>query len=242
MAVWDPDVAYPEKKFHGFYEGFVLEREDPENLGRVRLTVPGVAEETDWAFPFGVPGGGAAQRGLWWIPELNASVIVCFVNGDPDDPRWSPSNWGEGEAPTGAHPDVTIIETKSSIIEIDERAGDRAIRIRAKDSDDKLEFDLETGIAKIQGASKVIIEGGEVLLGSGTAAQPVPLGDLLNNFLEGILDILLTASPVSVPTSPSPFSSDVAATNSYGAGGIVAVVTAMKAVISQHLSMKVKTE
>lgn len=249
-AAWDPDQPYPEKRFFGFYDGFVKDRADPDNLGRVKVEVPGIIEETDWAYAFGIPGGGSPQRGFWWVPDVGASVLVCFIAGDIDQPRWTPSHWGDDEVPTGADPDVVVVETKLSIIEIDDRNDTSAIRIRAKDSDNKLEIDIKNGTVTLQGASKVIVDGtdqvvlnsGQVLLGSDGAGEPVPLGNKLNDFLSGILDLLKSMGPLGNLGAPVAFTTDTLGANSFGAGGVVSVTSAMKAAIDQHLSQKVNTE
>lgn len=76
--------------------GVIHDVTDPLNIGRARVRVPGVADEpaTGWAMPFGAPGGGAAQSGIFWPPTVGAEAIVWFLGGDVDRPIFSPGYWG----------------------------------------------------------------------------------------------------------------------------------------------------
>jgi hypothetical protein len=51
-----------DKRYYGIYQGFVKDTDDPENNGRVRLTVPQVTGEIEWTgwAPSGA-GGSIAQ-------------------------------------------------------------------------------------------------------------------------------------------------------------------------------------
>lgn len=51
-----------DKRYYGIYQGFVKDTDDPENNGRVRLTVPQVTGEVEWTgwAPSGA-GGSIAQ-------------------------------------------------------------------------------------------------------------------------------------------------------------------------------------
>ncbi len=68
--------------------GVVAENNDPEGRHRVRVTIPNVAEPTDWAPPIGTVGGGSAQRGGSVVPAVGATVAVLFHNGDIDAPYY----------------------------------------------------------------------------------------------------------------------------------------------------------
>lgn len=94
-----------ERRFYGKYRGFVVDHDDPERLGRVKLTVPSVLGEdvvTGWAMPC-VPYGGEMDRGMLFVPEVDAGVWVEFEEGDLEFPIWVGTFWGkpggEGETP-----------------------------------------------------------------------------------------------------------------------------------------------
>lgn len=91
-----------DPRYYGLYFGFVVENVDPEQMGRVTVTVPGLIEpESGWAWPIGM-GGGSAQSGVWDVPKVGAGVGVMFHQGDPDEPVYLAGWYGKGEAPAPA--------------------------------------------------------------------------------------------------------------------------------------------
>ena len=56
----------PDPKFHGFYDGVVVDNRDPLRVGRVRVRIPGLVEPfSSWALPMANPGGGSDSRQCW---------------------------------------------------------------------------------------------------------------------------------------------------------------------------------
>lgn len=90
-----------ERRYYGKYRGFVVENDDPQQLGRLRVTVPSVlgdAVVTGWATPC-VPYGGADGQGFLMVPDVGAGVWVEFEEGDLEFPIWVGTYWS---APGGA--------------------------------------------------------------------------------------------------------------------------------------------
>jgi uncharacterized protein involved in type VI secretion and phage assembly len=86
-----------ERRFYGKYRGLVVDNEDPETLGRLKVTVPSVLGEevvTGWAVPC-LPYGGDANRGILFVPEVGAGVWVEFEEGDLEFPIWVGTYWGQ---------------------------------------------------------------------------------------------------------------------------------------------------
>ncbi len=79
---------------YGKYHGFVVDNEDPDGRGRLKLTVPSTLDDqtTDWALPC-LPFGGSAGAGLLLIPEVGAEVWVEFEQGDISHPIWVGTLW-----------------------------------------------------------------------------------------------------------------------------------------------------
>jgi hypothetical protein len=89
-------------------------------LGRIKVRIPGMMEETSWAYP---SGWGRNQNGP--VPPLGEMVEVFFIAGRRDSPRWRPSHPGEGETfPEFVHPDMTVMGDDNLRIIRDPR-GDR---------------------------------------------------------------------------------------------------------------------
>lgn len=89
-------------QYFGKYRGKVTSNLDPNNLGRIQVSVPAVFGDVDvnWAMPC-VPYGGM-QNGFYAIPPVDANVWIEFEGGDPDRPIWTGCFWGLGEVPTQA--------------------------------------------------------------------------------------------------------------------------------------------
>ncbi len=88
-------VERVEHRFFGKYRGWVVDNEDPARLGRLRLRVPSVLGPdvvTGWASPCAAYGG-AADQGLFFVPEREAGVWVEFEEGDLEFPLWVGTFW-----------------------------------------------------------------------------------------------------------------------------------------------------
>jgi uncharacterized protein involved in type VI secretion and phage assembly len=141
------DPNRPDAAFLGLETGVVLDRDDPEKLGRVRVRIPGVMEQgTGWALPFG-GHGGSKQQGAFHVPQVGADVIVFFRHGDPDQPFYTGGWQGRGEQLTSSDgsPDVYQYETPTYTVQIDERAGAGSLIILDKVSGNRIQM-AERGI------------------------------------------------------------------------------------------------
>jgi hypothetical protein len=84
------------QQFWGKYRGTVANNLDPENRGRLQLTVSDVTGliPSTWAeccAPFAGMTGSAA--GFFAIPPIGAAVWVEFERGDPNKPIWTGGRW-----------------------------------------------------------------------------------------------------------------------------------------------------
>ena len=177
----------------GLYIGHVVDRADPEQLGRVRVRIPGLIEPASaWAFPLGTVGGGSDRRGFFAVPEAGAEVGVLFHQGDVDHPYYLCGHWGKPggatEVPSPARelsnddvPQVRAFETRRFLLVFDDRAGKETLRIQDKASGDQIELDgaamgitvkatsalllQADGLVRIEGTT-IVINGRLVLPGS----------------------------------------------------------------------------
>lgn len=94
----------PNRTYYGKYRGTVLQNIDPEQRGRLQLTIPDVlgAIPSSWAEPC-VPLAGPTgpPMGVYMVPPIGAGVWVEFEHGDPDHPIWVGCRWGsQSDVPT----------------------------------------------------------------------------------------------------------------------------------------------
>jgi len=88
------------ERFFGKYRGVVVNNNDPMQMGRIQVQVPGVLGNipTGWAMPC-VPNNLPRKKGSA-LPKVDASVWIEFEQGDPDCPIWSGCFYGNAaEAP-----------------------------------------------------------------------------------------------------------------------------------------------
>jgi Type VI secretion system/phage-baseplate injector OB domain len=174
------DKENAEAAYYGMEQGTVTANADPKLLGRVKIRIPGVIDETDWAFP--INGGGSAQRGRWQVPKVGADVSVWFHRGDPHGHVFfAPGHWGlpggASEAPTFIAKDPTVtaatapllagLEDDRYYVVIDSRPGKEAARLVDKLTGDKFELDGRRYRATIQVTGTLSITAGAIEMTAG---------------------------------------------------------------------------
>lgn len=112
------------RQFFGKYRGKVENNIDPQQQGRLQVSVPAVFGEgsLSWAMPC-VPFAGSGV-GFFMLPPTGANVWVEFEGGNPDYPIWSGCFWGLGEAPaTPAIEQMKVLKTDMATITINDLPG-----------------------------------------------------------------------------------------------------------------------
>jgi uncharacterized protein involved in type VI secretion and phage assembly len=185
---FDDDLGQNDTRLLGMYVGYVVDRKDPEQLGRVRVCVPGLIEPSSgWAWPLGTVGGGSKDRGFFAVPEENAEVALFFNQGDIDQPYYLAAHWGkpdgQSEVPEEAQndsPDNRVLATETFRIELDETKGARKLKLTNKKTGDYLEFNAEANTVTLQATTSLTIRavGGIALEGTqvniaGRVVRPV---------------------------------------------------------------------
>jgi len=163
---FDDDIDSDGTRLFGMYLGYVTARNDPERLGRVRVSIPGLIEpESEWAWPLGTVGGGAKDRGAFFVPAEGAEVAVFFAHGDIDAPFFLSGHYGkpdgDSEVPEEAQvdpPDVQVIATPTFRIVLDERPGQRALKLINKRTGDQVVLDAEANTISLEGTTAITIK------------------------------------------------------------------------------------
>lgn len=122
--------------------GVVTDNADPKGLYRVKVSLPGFIDETDWALPLGTAGGGSPQRGGGAAPAIGATVAVFFADGDHEAPYYLGGWWGERpdtgsempqpakDAGAAAH-QVASLQIGQVVFSVDERPDSLAFKVAA---------------------------------------------------------------------------------------------------------------
>lgn len=170
------DKETDEPRYYGMELGVVVDDADPKKLGRVKVRVAGIIDETDWALPAANPGGGSAQRGLLQVPPKGADVCVWFHRGDPHGQVfYAGGHWGvpsagteiptalkdEGVDPADASKLATW-ETERYLLAWDCRRGKERFRVLDKVSGDTVEMDGNKRRVTVKATGTVSIQGGAV--------------------------------------------------------------------------------
>ena len=117
-------------EYFGKYRGKVENNIDPQQLGRLQVSVPAVLGDgrLSWAMPC-TPYAGSGV-GFFAIPPVGANVWVEFEAGDTDYPIWSGCFWGIGEVPAvPAVAEMKVLKTSTATITINDLPGAGGITI-----------------------------------------------------------------------------------------------------------------
>ncbi|MFK7868718.1 MAG: phage baseplate assembly protein V [Roseobacter sp.] len=137
-----------QRTYYGKYRGFVVDNQDPDQLGRVKVRVPSVLGEavSGWALPC-APFGGLNGQGLFAIPEVGAQLWIEFEEGNPNTPIWVGTFWRTSDAPPQdarkSPPETRILQTPSGHkLQFDDQSGEEQITL-AHQSGADLVMDVE---------------------------------------------------------------------------------------------------
>lgn len=129
----------------GPHIGTVTDVADPEGRYRVKVEVPGLSPESDWAEPFGTMGGGGPQRGGFVPPKPGDTVLIFWVGCDSQFPIYIPGWWGITDAgPEMPEPaksagdkahQVACLQIGSFRFSVDERDGKLVFSVVGQDGE-----------------------------------------------------------------------------------------------------------
>jgi uncharacterized protein involved in type VI secretion and phage assembly len=155
--------------YYGKYRGKVEMNIDPNNQGRIMVSVPAVtgSGQANWALPC-VPFAGPGV-GFFGIPPIGADVWVEYEGGDPDVPIWSGCFWSQrGDAPASpALPQTFVIKTDAGMLSMSSVPPDIGVIIK-NDSGmsikmGKQSLEITTGLGKIEIQGQKISLNGNAL-------------------------------------------------------------------------------
>jgi uncharacterized protein involved in type VI secretion and phage assembly len=130
-VIGDPLLDFQQAqlaKAWGKYAGSVVDNQDPQQMGRVKVKCKAVLGDGEvWAMPC-VPYAGKGV-GFCFIPPKDAGVWVEFEGGDTSRAIWSGCYWAQGELPSdAASPDIKLIVTDKASLKIDDSSGEVVLK------------------------------------------------------------------------------------------------------------------
>lgn len=181
-------------RLRGVAIAIVSENDDPEGMGRVKLTYPwrDVEDESYWA-RIAVPMAGDDQ-GTYFLPEKEDEVLVAFDNGDLRHPYVIGSLWNGQQSPPADNEgsnDIRKIRSRSGhelifddadteasveittagghTITLDDASGSETMTIEDSSGSNTIEFDATQGSLSIEAGGTLSIEAPQIeIAGSGS--------------------------------------------------------------------------
>jgi phage baseplate assembly protein V len=146
---------------YGVYRGLVIDSNDPQRLGRVRLSLP-VFDEQLWAAVATLVAGNG--HGSWFVPYPGDEVLVAFEGGDPEEPYVIGSLWSATQPPPETDPARAVIHTRHGAMTIfDDGAGGTQIELQTGAA-----IRLSPGEVTVTAPGTVTLQAGEVIISAGT--------------------------------------------------------------------------
>jgi uncharacterized protein involved in type VI secretion and phage assembly len=160
---------------NGILIGVVTDLEDPEGLGRVRVSYPTLDNQrSDWARLATFMAGNG--RGGFFRPEPQDEVLVAFENGDPRRPYVIGAMWSKADQPPADDGNPAennwrmIVSRSGAVLRFDDTAGSEKIEVIDKDGKRRVVLDsararvevaADAGDVEISAASSVTIDAGQ---------------------------------------------------------------------------------
>lgn len=176
MDGYGPLMTQPgsDDRLAGVAIGIVTNNKDPQGLGRVKASLPWMADqvESDWA-RVAAPMAGQ-NRGVYFLPEVGDEVLVAFEHGNPASPYVLGGLWNGQDLPPESNQDgrndVRAIRSRSgSMIRFSDAQDDQQIEITDSSG-------LNSIVISVRDDSITIAAGGSVTIQVG-AAQVTLSGD-----------------------------------------------------------------
>ncbi len=143
--------------------GLVVDNQDPNGLGRVKINLPGLSEDETghWARVASPMAGGG--RGMFFLPEKNDEVLVAFEQGDITRPYILGALWNGKDKPPESNADgqnnLRLIKSRSGhLVRFDDTAGAEKIEIIDQSGENSVTVDTISNTISIKSAQDVVIE------------------------------------------------------------------------------------
>ena len=150
------------QKENGIVIGTVMDLDDPEKLGRVKLKLPQYDDQQSTWARIASPMAGK-NRGFFFRPEVQDEVLVGFENGEVRRPYVLGALWSKVDTPPPRDNDETknnwrfLVSRSGHIFKFDDTDGSEKIEIVDKSAKLKITFDSASSKIQIESGGDVEI-------------------------------------------------------------------------------------
>jgi uncharacterized protein involved in type VI secretion and phage assembly len=139
VDILKPTSAQGSAKTYGVVVGIVTNNQDPDKMGRVKVSFPWLADgQESWWARIATPMAGN-NRGAYFLPEVNDEVLIAFEHGDLRFPYVVGALWNGKDSPP-----TTNDDGQNNIREIKSRSG-HIVRLDDSSGGEKIEIIDKTG-------------------------------------------------------------------------------------------------
>lgn len=165
-------------RFYSIYEGYVVNVEDPEKMGRIQVVVPRTHFSNTtpvWARQKGIPSGNGCSVHI--LPQKGEMVWVEFLGGNPRLPVWSFGHHNENqEYPEEFvnNSDVYGLKTKTCTLTIDDN--NKSLEVKSGDFLMSITNNGKDVEIKNKSGFKIELNEAGLKMGKGDLHEPMLLG------------------------------------------------------------------
>jgi uncharacterized protein involved in type VI secretion and phage assembly len=160
----------------GLVVGIVTNNNDPEKLGRVKVTFPTLSAEDESTWARVATAGGGPKRGIQWLPEVDDEVLIGFEHDDQTRPVVLGGMWNRtDQTPLPDAAKGGRINERGLVSRIDSRllfTDEPTPSIHLSLGGDKNKLHLEQKESHLIGEQKLVVEATEIEI---RAAQKLTL-------------------------------------------------------------------
>ncbi len=182
-----------DNRIWGVVIGLVTNNQDPEGMGRVRVTFPwrGEGDESYWARIASLMAGN--DRGTFFLPEVGDEVLVAFDHGDISHPYVLGALWNGQDVPPETNSDgqnnIRMIKSRSGhVIRLDDTQAQEKVEIQTK-AGHRILLDDSSGQEKIEIVDK-------------TGSNSIKIDSVANNVsIESTMQLKIKAAMIEIEST-----------------------------------------
>ncbi len=160
----------------GLVVGIVTNNDDPEKLGRVKVTFPTLSAEDESTWARVATAGGGPKRGIQWLPEVDDEVLIGFEHDDQTRPVVLGGMWNRTDPmPMREAAGGGRINERGLVTRIDSRllfTDEPTPSVHLSLGGDRNRLHLEQKESQLVGEQKLVVEATEIEI---RAAQKLTL-------------------------------------------------------------------